>query len=118
MVVARDGAFMGHAVFFTLKEPSKENIEKCVSACREYLSDHEGTVFFACGTRAADYSREVNDKDFHVSLHLVFRDSAAHDKYQDHPQHIKFIAECKDLWAKVRVFDDFVRIAGDSSADH
>ena len=40
-----------------------------------------------------------------MALHLVFADKAAHDKYQDHPEHLKFIEENKAVWAKVRVFD-------------
>lgn len=35
----------------------------------------------------------------------MFADKAAHDKYQDHPRHLKFIAQNKDNWAKVRVYD-------------
>jgi quinol monooxygenase YgiN len=103
-----DQKMMGHAVFFTLKDGSKENVAKCIDACKKYLVKHEGIVFFACGSRATEFSREVNDQEFHVSLHLVFKNKAAHDKYQDHPEHKKFIDECKDLWAKVRVFDDFL----------
>jgi hypothetical protein len=103
-----DRKTMGHTVYFTLKDGSKENVDKCVNACKKYLAKHEGTVFFACGSRAADFTREVNDQDFHVSLHLIFKNKAAHDKYQDHPEHQKFIDECKDLWAKVRVFDDYL----------
>ena len=108
MTADRDDKPMGHVVYFTLKDPSAANIDKMLSACRKYLSNHDGTVFFAVGTRAAAYTREVNDQEFHVSLHLVFENSAAQDNYQEHPEHTKFITECKDMWAKVRVFDDFV----------
>jgi quinol monooxygenase YgiN len=47
----------------------------------------------------------VNDLDYDVALHIVFKNKAAHDKYQDAPRHQKFIDENKALWAKVRVFD-------------
>src|SRR5690242_7739068 len=97
---SQDNELMGHSVFFTLKEPTAANVEKCVSACKKYLSIHPGTVFFACGTRAEEFTREVNDQDFHVSLHLVFQSKAAHDEYQEHPEHHQFIDECKPLWAK------------------
>jgi hypothetical protein len=33
---------------------------------------------------------------------------AAHDKYQDHERHKKFIDENKGNWDKVRVFDSWV----------
>jgi hypothetical protein len=55
--------------------------------------------------------RDVNDRDFDVALHVVFRNRAAHDKYQTHPRHLKFIEEAKALWKKVRVFDSYVSMA-------
>ena len=96
---------IGHMVYFKLKDPTPENREKLVAACKKYLSDHEGTVYFAAGVIGDAFKREVNDRDWDVALHLVFADKAAHDKYQDHAQHKKFIDENKDNWAKVRVFD-------------
>ena len=68
----------------------------------------EGTVSFATGHLAGDFARPVNDRDFDVSLHLVFVNKAAHDKYQDDPRHCKFIEESKDNWEKVRVFDSYL----------
>ena len=35
---------------------------------------------------ATDKTRDVNDTDFDVSLHIYFRDQAAHDAYQAHPE--------------------------------
>ena len=40
-----------------------------------------------CGQRGAAFT------DWDVALHLVFADKAAHDRYQDHPDHVKFIVE-------------------------
>ena len=93
-----------HNVFFALKDNSAEAAGAMVDACRKYLSDHPGTVFFAVGT-AADLDREVNDRDFDVALHVNFDSRAAHDEYQKSPRHLEFIAENKDNWKKVRVFD-------------
>jgi hypothetical protein len=96
---------LAHMVYFTLKDKSPESIERQVAACRKYLTGHDGTVFFAVGTRTPDLAREVNDKDFDVGLHVVFRDRASHDVYQSHERHLKFIEESKPHWAGVRVFD-------------
>jgi quinol monooxygenase YgiN len=96
---------IAHNVYFSLKDGSREAAQKLVAACKKYLSQHPGTVFFAVGTLAEDFTRPVNDRDIHVGLHLVFEDKAAHDRYQDHPDHHKFIEENKDNWQKVRVFD-------------
>jgi quinol monooxygenase YgiN len=104
---AADGV-LSHDVYFSLKDASDAAKSKLVAACQKYLTAHEGTVFFSVGTLATELARDVNDRDFDVSLHLTFQDKAAHDKYQEHPRHKKFIEENKDNWKKVRVFDSYV----------
>ena len=99
---------VAHMVYFKLKEPTGDAKEKLVAACKEYLSGHEGTVYFSVGILAKDLDRDVNDRDFDVSLNLVFRNKAAHDTYQTHPRHLKFIEENKESWTGVRVFDSYL----------
>ncbi len=99
---------LAHMVYFKLLDNSGANKAKLLAACKAFLSGHPGTVSFAAGTLANDLSREVNDRDFDVSLHLVFANKEAHDKYQQHPRHLKFIEENKENWAKVRVFDSYL----------
>ena len=99
------GPLIGHMVYFKLNDATEENKKKLVEACKKYLAEHDGVVFFSAGVISDALKRDVNDREWDVALHLVFADKAAHDKYQDHPEHLKFIEENKDLWAKVRVFD-------------
>ncbi len=99
---------IGHMVYFTLKDSTAANRAKLVEACKKYLTGHEGTVYFAAGILAEEFAREVNDRQWDVALHLVFQDKAAHDQYQDHPRHDQFIAENKDNWKTVRVFDSLL----------
>lgn len=99
---------LAHIVYFTLKDKSPTAQLRLVAACKKYLSKHPGTVFFAAGTLAEDLNREVNDRDFDVGLHVIFKDRASHDKYQEAPLHVQFIEENKENWAKVRVFDSKV----------
>src|SRR5262245_45954825 len=105
---AAEGPQLAHMVYFKLKDTSGGSRAKLVAACKLYLAGHEGTTFFATGTLAGDLNREINDRDFDVSLHMVFASKAAHDKYQEHPRHLKFIEENKDNWDKVRVFDSYL----------
>jgi Stress responsive A/B Barrel Domain len=105
---AADGPQLAHMVYFKLKDSSGGARAKLVAACKLYLTGHDGVVSFATGTLAGDLKREVNDRDFDVSLHIVFANKAAHDKYQDHPRHLKFIEENKENWEKVRVFDSYL----------
>lgn len=99
---------LAHNVYFSLKDASPAAQERLVAACQRYLKNHQGVVFFAAGTLAQEFAREVNDRDFQVGLHVVFASKADHDRYQDHPEHLKFIEEQKANWAKVRVFDSYV----------
>lgn len=96
-----------HNVYFTLKDDSAEAQQKLIAACHKYLTGHDGTVFFGAGPLAGELKREVNDRDFHVGLLVVFENKAAHDKYQAHERHLKFIEENKPNWKKVRVFDSY-----------
>ena len=104
----KEGPMLAHMVFFTLKDRTPQSRDALVAACKKYLTDHPGTVYFSAGSRAEELSREVNDKDFDVALHLVFKDKASHDVYAEAPRHVEFINENKDSWAKVRVFDSYV----------
>jgi hypothetical protein len=99
---------LAHMVYFALKDNSAAAKQKLVAACKKYLSKHDGEVFFAAGTLNEELNRPVNDRDFDVSLHIVFKDKASQDKYQDAERHLKFIEENKDNWKKVRVFDSDV----------
>ncbi len=99
---------LSHDVYFSLKDTSADAKKKLVAACKKYLSKHPGTVFFAAGTLVEELKRPVNDLEFDVALHIVFKDKASQDKYQDAPLHLKFIEENKENWKKVRVFDSWV----------
>lgn len=96
---------LSHVVFFTLKDGSPTAVQKLVDACHKYLKNHPGVVYFGAGTLASEYSRPVNDRDFHVCLNVVFDSRASHDAYQTAPDHITFINENRESWDRVRVFD-------------
>lgn len=96
-----------HNVYFTLKSPTATNIQHLLAECRKYLTDHQGVTYFGCGT-VCDLDRPVNDRLFDVGLHVTFVDRAAHDAYQVHERHIKFIEANKPTWRQVRVFDSDV----------
>lgn len=100
-----------HDVFFALNDNSPEAVQRLVDSCKQHLTGHEGTVFFACGTLSS-LERPVNDRDWDVALHVVFRDRAAHDAYQVAPRHQQFIEENRANWKKVRVFDSDVTTDG------
>ena len=91
MVEQSPGGMLSHSVYFALDDNSDAAVASLVADCKEYLSGHPGTVFFAAGTLAEEFNREVNVRDFDVVLLLVFKDRAAHDTYQDSPRHEQFL---------------------------
>jgi hypothetical protein len=55
--------------------------------------------------RPAMTPRDVVDNSYDVGLCVIVEDVAGHDVYQDHPLHKQFIAQNKELWERVRIFD-------------
>lgn len=100
---------LAHNVYYSLHDRSPEAIRYLLDACRKHLAQGRGVLFFACGELASECNRPVNDRDFDVSLHIVFQSVDDHEYYQkEDAEHQKFIAACKSNWAKVRVFDSVV----------
>ncbi len=100
---------LAHAVYFTLKDPSTKSREKFIASCEKYLTKHKGAVSFTIGTMAEDVKEPVSDREFDVALHVVFEDKAALAEYLKSERHEKFVAENKEGFAKVRVFDSYVK---------
>ncbi len=93
-----------HNVYFKLKDDSPDERQRLIAGCRKYLAGEAGIEFFTVG-ELADTHRNVNDRSFSVALNLLFQDRAAHDAYQNAPDHHTFIRELQDNWEQVRVFD-------------
>lgn len=102
---------LSHNVYFSLTDNSPQAKEKLIAACQKYLSGHPGTIWFAVGPLGEEFKRDVNDRDFDVALHLVFKNKAAHDQYSKAERHMKFIEETKATWKQVRVFDSYVAVS-------
>jgi hypothetical protein len=96
---------MGHMVFFKLTDSSPKSRAHFAGLCHKYLAKIPGITYFSVGGLADDLNRDVNDKDFDIALHVVFKDRAAYEVYATHPDHLKLIELGAPLWTKVRVFD-------------
>lgn len=112
-------AMLAHTVYFALGDNSEQSTKHFITACKKYLSGHPGMVLFAITTLAKDVESSVNDRQFDVAIHLVFRDKAAHDEYQESARHLQFLEEQAGNWGVVRAFDSYVEsvaVAGNCSA--
>ena len=99
---------LAHCCFFSLHDNSPAAVKQLVDACKKYLPDHPGLIYFAVGSLNRELDRPVNDRDFDVSLTMVFDSKASHDAYQVDAMHRQFIRENKPNWHMVRVFDSDV----------
>jgi hypothetical protein len=55
--------------------------------------------------KPASTNRPIIERSYSYSLLLVFEDKPAHDEYQTHPVHLKFIEDCSHLWNRVLIYD-------------
>jgi hypothetical protein len=108
-----NNARFAHDVYFALKDPSHLAKQKLVSECHRHLAGIESVVFLAAGMRDAELQRDVNDREYDVSLHVFFEGRAGHDAYQEDPAHLAFIAANVDTWKAVRVFDSNLSAASE-----
>ena len=98
---------VANIVFFDLVDDSDEARQNLIASAKNFLSGHDGTLYFSVGIIGEGFDRPVNDHDFSVALHVVFENKAAHDVYQTHERHVAYIEENKANWKRVRVFDSF-----------
>ena len=99
---------LAHNVYFALHDSSPAARATLVEACYKYLRDHPGVTFFAAGQIVPSHVREVNVRDWDVSLLVVFRNREYHDQYQEADRHARFVEENQENWRTVRVFDTYV----------
>ena len=94
-----------HAVYFYPRQNATPvDAVALAAACRKWLAPIPGVTFFDVGFPAMT-PRDVVDNSYAVALLVGYESVAAHDIYQDHPDHLSFIAENSHLWSKVTVFD-------------
>lgn len=93
-----------HHVFFWLRQPvtaeGRARFEKGLKS----LATIETIVDFHIGLPAGT-SRDVIDSSYTYSMLTLNKSKEDQDIYQTHPTHLKFIADCQDLWEKVVVYD-------------
>jgi len=93
-----------HHVFFWLKQPVTDEGRARFEKGLKSLATIETIVDFHIGVPAGT-SRDVIDSSYTYSMLTLNKSKEDQDIYQSHPTHLKFIADCQDLWEKVVVYD-------------
>jgi hypothetical protein len=100
-----------HMFFFQLSDTSKELMKDFLDLCVKYLSQHAGQEYFSVGYRALEINRSVSALDFEVSIHMVFTNSAAFDKYSKSKRHDEFITHSAGMSPNRTVYDSFLQVS-------
>jgi hypothetical protein len=93
-----------HHVFFWLKKQVTQEGKTRFENGLKALVKVETIVDYHLGIPART-SRDVIDGTYSYSLLVTFKDGKDQEIYQTHPIHLKFIADCQDLWERVMVYD-------------
>ena len=95
-----------HTVFFKFNESSTEvDIQSCADDARNLLAKIETVKALYVGSPADTVVRPVSVRDFDLSLTVLFDNIPDQNVYQDHPLHDEFIANSKDKWGSVSIYD-------------
>ena len=93
-----------HHVFFWLKNPSPENLQKLLAGLKT-LEQIKTVRKLYIGVPATTEKRKVVDNSYSASELMFFDNLEDQRAYQDDPIHKKFVEDCSHLWEKVVVYD-------------
>ena len=94
-----------HQVFFWLKSAGSKADRDQLIAGLKTLKAIDLIQQLHVGVPAPTEKRDVVDSSYDVSELMVFASVEDQKRYQDHPLHQKFVADCGHLWSKVVVYD-------------
>jgi hypothetical protein len=98
-----EGKFV-HMVFFWLKPET--DVKEFISGTESFFKQVPEIVKYHIGTPAGT-ERSVVDNSYSVSLVVTFKSKADQDVYQNHPVHMKYVADNKDKWLDVKIYDSW-----------
>ena len=99
-----NGTFF-HMVYFWLKEPdNQQHRQKFEESIKRFIDGSDYVLMAHIGTPAMT-PRAVVDNTYTYDLVVSFQSKEVHDAYQQEQVHLNFIAECKDLWDRVLIYD-------------
>jgi hypothetical protein len=95
---------MVHNVFFWLRKDlsatAVKEFESGIAMLARLPSVRHGFI-----GKPSPTDRPIIDRSYSYGLTVVFDDLAGHDAYQEHPDHLEFVAKNKDKWATVKIYD-------------
>ena len=94
-----------HSVYFWFKPEADAAVVAAFEAGLRRLTSIPDITTAYFGRPEATPPRDVVDQSYAWALVEIFPDLAAHDRYQEHPLHLEFLAQFSASWARVQVYD-------------
>ncbi len=94
-----------HNVYFWLKPELTPARRAEFRRGVESLAGIKSVARVDVGGPAPTGDRPVIERSYDIALIVQCRDVAAHDAYQVDPLHLAFVANFKDCWTRVQIFD-------------
>ncbi|MEP3387650.1 MAG: Dabb family protein [Reichenbachiella sp.] len=94
-----------HSVLIWLKNPDNASDRQKIEKGLKELIENSDYIRSAHLGVPALTARDVVDNSYTYHLMVTFGSKEEQDKYQVEPAHKKFLADCKNLWSKVLIYD-------------
>ncbi len=94
-----------HCVYFWLKPELTAEQRAAFRAGVETLKGIKSVEKISIGVPAATTKRPVVESSYDVAAIVECKDVAAEAAYQVDPLHLAFVANCKQYWTKVVIYD-------------
>jgi hypothetical protein len=93
-----------HTVLFWLRKDLSSSEREDFKAALDSLKDIPSAAAVYVGSPSSTPARPVIDASYDFCLTVLLEDMAAHDAYQQSPQHQAFL-ENNELWERVQIYD-------------
>jgi tetratricopeptide (TPR) repeat protein len=103
-----ESGMLAHDIYISLKDNSADAKKKLVADAKKVIGEYEGVVFWSVGTLADSIKRDYSDRNFDVTIHIVFKDLDAYEKYMASKPRQDWVNERQAGWKQVRTFDSIV----------
>lgn len=97
-----------HMVYFKLADRLPKTKARFIEYCREYLSGYAGQTHFSVGPRDVEMQRDVNARDFDVTMNMIFRNKKFYEAYSNADKHKEFIFQTAGMSTARKVYDSFI----------
>ncbi len=95
-----------HVVIFWTDPAQPKAVDELLDGIHRYLRGIPGILHFHAG-RMVPSHRPIVEQSYQVALNIVFSDKAAHDAYQEHPEHVEFVEKVFKRVCQRAVIYDF-----------